>query len=166
MDPYSNLLQHLPRHGLRLNVHLSLGRSHGRTCVNLNPVENLYQLRNNAGHMPWGERIQSTLTFPQEQNDLRLYICNHHLAHFETGATPVTDDCIVISGMSEVLDMWEEWDRTVADAEFSRGPVLARNVKHFVGLFRSSRSIRLSGKESGSINGGEGLRIWCAGGGS
>ncbi|KAJ4416280.1 hypothetical protein N0V85_002349 [Neurospora sp. IMI 360204] len=145
MYTYSNPPRARPHHGLRLTVRFDTKRSHdGRPCVVLKTVDNFYQLtdRNNTEHMPWEERILSTLTFPTEQEDLRHYIRIHHLSHFDTGVSPVTDDCIVLTGMSEALDLWERWDRAATDAEFSRGPVMARSVKQqLYALLRFSHGV-------------------------
>ncbi|KAH7625538.1 hypothetical protein B0T09DRAFT_361471 [Sordaria sp. MPI-SDFR-AT-0083] len=159
--PLNGVVVHL-RPGLKLTVRFVIRESEdGRPIIAIRLVGDCCNIisvpGNPAWFMPWEERLQATVPFPAEREELRGYIRDHILWCNRAGASvvQVTDDRIVLTGIHEVLQEWRARARAQAQhaqesesgsgssssrdeqrSIWSKGPVLSKIAGQFIELFK------------------------------
>ncbi|KAK3485004.1 uncharacterized protein B0T23DRAFT_436960 [Neurospora hispaniola] len=106
MSYSTNLQPPQPVPGLKITVQFVISERDGQPHITIRPIVNHRRLLSPVGNrwfMPWEERIQSTITFPPEREELRRYIRDQMLWCNPTGVVQATDDQIILKGIPEVL---------------------------------------------------------------
>lgn len=129
-------LQPVP--GLKLTVQFVISERDGQPHITIRPIVNHRRLLSPVGNrwfMPWEERIQSTINFPPEREELRRYIRDQMLWCDPTGVVQATDDQIILKGIPEVLLQWriraQHAESRDQGRSWCQGPVLSRKAEQF-----------------------------------
>lgn len=132
-----------PVPGLKLTVQFIISERDGQPHITIRPVFDYRRLISPVGNrffMPWEERLQSTITFPPEREELRRYIRDQMLWCDPTGVVQATDDQITLKGIPEVLLQWriraQHAESGNGPRSWCQRPVLSRIAEQFIGLFR------------------------------